>query len=87
MNAFGPSAGRSPGISAPPLTSASDRYRVLPASAPGRLDMAEAAVASLAAEQRRLERLGLEWPLARAAREIRYWRFVRALCAIAAEAA
>jgi hypothetical protein len=70
-----------------PVTPASDTRRAMPASAPSRLDAAEAAVASLTAEQRRLERLGLEWPLARAERQLRYWRFVRALCAIAAEAA
>jgi hypothetical protein len=69
------------------LTPASDTTRVMPASAPARLDAAAAAVVSLTAEQRRLERLGLEWPLARAARQLRYWRFVRTLCAIAAEAA
>ena len=87
MNAFGPrSAGdcRTPRVA---MTAASDTRRAMPASAPARLDVADAAVVSLAAEQRRLERLGLEWPLARAAHEIRYWRFVRALCAIAAEAA
>ena len=70
-----------------PLTPASDTRRTLPASASARLDAAQAAVVSLAAEQRRLERLGLEWPLARTARALRYWKFVRALCAIAAEAA
>jgi hypothetical protein len=59
----------------------------MPSSAPARLDAAEAAVASLAAERRRAARLGLEWPLARAERQLRYWKFVRALCAIAAEAA
>ena len=68
-------------------TPLSDTGRPMPASAPSRLDTAEAAVASLIAEQRRLERLGLEWPLARTARQLRYWQFVRALCAIAAEAA
>jgi hypothetical protein len=87
MNAFDPRAGRGLRTSALPMTPASDTRRSMPASAPARLDLAEAAVVSLAAEQRRLERLGLEWPLARAAREIRYWRFVRALCVIAAEAA
>jgi len=87
MNAFGPRGARSSRMAVVPLTPASDMRRAMPVSAPARLDMAEAAVVSLTAEQRRLERLGLEWPLARAAREIRYWRFVRALCAIAAEAA
>ena len=70
-----------------PVTPLSDPRRPMPASAPSRLDAAEAAVCSLASEQRRLERLGLEWPLARANRQLRYWRFVRALCAIAADAA
>ena len=87
MNAFGP---RGDGDSRTPrvaMTPASDTRRAMPNSAPARLDVAEAAVVSLTAEQRRLERLGLEWPLARAAREIRYWRFVRALCALASEAA
>jgi len=69
------------------LTPASDSTRLMPVSAPARLDAAAAAVVSLTAEQRRLERLGLEWPLARAARELRYWRFVHTLCAIAAEVA
>ena len=72
---------------ASPVTPASDTHRSMPANAPARLDAAEAAVVSLAAEQRRLERLGLEWPLARTARVLRYWRFVRALCVIAAEVA
>lgn len=70
-----------------PVTMASDPRRALPASALARLDAAEAAVVSLTAEQRRLERLGLEWPLARTAQALRYWRFVRAVCTIAAEAA
>jgi hypothetical protein len=87
MNAFGPRGGGNSRTPRVPMTAASDMRRSMPASAPARLDIADAAVVSLTAEQRRLERLGLEWPLARAAREIRYWRFVRALCAIAAEAA
>ena len=87
MNAFGPRGHVKPVTPRVAMTPASDTRRAMPASAPARLDVAEGAVRSLAAEQRRLERLGLEWPLARAAREIRYWRFVRALCAIAAEAA
>jgi hypothetical protein len=87
MNVFEPRHGRNTVTSLTPMTPASDAHRAMPASAPARLDLAEAAVVSLRAEQRRLERLGLEWPLARAARELRYWRFVRALCAIAAEAA
>ena len=70
-----------------PVTSQSDPRRAMPVSILGRFDAADAAVASLTCEQRRLARLGLEWPLARAERQLRYWRFVRAMCAIAAEAA
>ena len=70
-----------------PVTPASDPRRTMPASAWARLDVADAALASLAEEHRRAARLGLEWPLARTERQLRYWRFVRALCAIAAEAA
>ena len=70
-----------------PITPLSDPRRTMPASPVARLDAAEAAVVSLDAEHRRLLRLGLEWPLARAERQRRYWRFVRALCVIAAEAA
>ncbi len=70
-----------------PVTPLSDPRRPMPAGAHARFAAADAAVTSLAAEQRRLERLGQEWPLARAERQLRYWRFVRALCAIHAEAA
>ena len=84
MSAMVPREGGRP---APPLTPASDTHRLMPVSAVARLDAAEAAVVSLRGEQRRLERLGLEWPLARTAQALRYWRFVRALCVITAEAA
>jgi hypothetical protein len=70
-----------------PITLLSDTRRSMPASASARLAAADAAVSSLAAEQRRLERLGQEWPLARAHAQLRYWRFVRALCVMRAEAA
>lgn len=70
-----------------PVTPLADPRRPMPESALARAAAAEAAVASLASEQRRLERLGLEWPLARAAQQLRYWRFVRALCVMAEEAA
>ena len=70
-----------------PVTPASNPHRDMPLSPVARFDAAEAAVVSLTAEHRRVSRLGLEWPLARTERELRYWRFVRALCAIAAEAA
>jgi len=70
-----------------PVTPLSDPRRDMPISPVARFDAAEAAVASLTSEHRRVSRLGLEWPLARTERELRYWRFVRAVCAIAAEAA
>jgi hypothetical protein len=70
-----------------PVTALSDLRRPMPARRGARLDIAEAAVHSLDAEVDRLADLGHEWPLARAVHQRRYWRFVRALCAIAAEAA
>lgn len=70
-----------------PVTPQSDARRVMPGTAVARLDAAEAAVVSLTAEHRRVSRLGLEWPLARTERQLRYWRFVRAMCRIAVEAA
>jgi hypothetical protein len=48
----------------------------MPASAIARLDHVRAAVASLVDEQRRLERLGFELPLARCHDQLRYWRFL-----------
>ncbi len=65
-----------------PLTASADVSRAMPAGAMARLDAAEAAVASLHEEQRRLQRLGLELPLARCHHQLRYWSFVRALCAL-----
>ena len=62
-----------------PLTSAADPARPMPATPVARRDAAEAAVASLDREARRLERLGFELPLARCHAQLRYWRFVSAL--------
>lgn len=70
-----------------PVTALADPRRPMPVDSSSRLIAAEAAVQSLTAEQRRLQRLGLEWPLARTEHQLRYWRFVRAMCAISAEAA
>ena len=70
-----------------PVTAIADPRRRMPEGPSARRHAADAAVRSLADEQRRLERMGLEWPLARAGQQLRYWRFVRALCAIAEEAA
>ncbi|HUK62496.1 MAG TPA: hypothetical protein VLV15_04155 [Dongiaceae bacterium] len=67
-----------------PLTPASDPRREMPASSVARLDHVRAAVASLADEQRRLERLGLELPLARCHDQLRYWRFLDGLLTVAA---
>ena len=68
----------------PPLTAASDRARPMPQAAAERLDAIGAALATLDGEQRRLERLGFELPLARCHQERRYWEFLRALHQVAA---
>ena len=67
-----------------PLTSASDRNRPMPAIVDERLDRIDTALATLENEQRRLERLGLELPLARCHEERRYWSFLRAIHRVAA---
>jgi hypothetical protein len=64
---------------APPLTACSDPRREMPSGHAPRTDRIEAALASLAEEQRRLERMGLELPLARCHEQRRYWTFLRAL--------
>jgi hypothetical protein len=61
-----------------------DTARAMPATRGGRVDAAHAAVAALREEQRRLERIGFELPLARCQSQLRYWRFVHALVSIAA---
>ena len=66
-----------------PLTSGADATRVMPESATARLDAAGIAVASLRDEQRRLQRIGLELPLARCHDQLRYWNFVHAVCSLA----
>ena len=66
-----------------PLTSNADATRVMPASATARLDAASIAVASLREEQRRLQRIGFELPLARCHEQLRYWNFVHAVCSLA----
>ena len=65
-----------------PLTALADLTRPLPATRAARIDAASAAVVSLRNEQRRLERLGLETPLARCHQELRFWNFVSAVCAL-----
>jgi len=70
-----------------PVTAASDPRRPMPESPAERVAAADLAVGSLVAVGTLLAPRGDEWPLARAAHQLRYWRFVRALCVIAAEAA
>jgi len=61
------------------LTSRSDLRRAMPPSAVRRLDEAHAALASLRAEERRLERLGLTGAVRRCRAQLRYWEFLAAL--------
>jgi len=68
-----------------PVTPLSDPRRTMPADPASRRAVAEAAVNSLTVEMRRLVLAREEWPLARAAHQLRYWRFVRALCALGLE--
>lgn len=67
------------------LTASADASRRMPASVAARLDAADAAVSSLREEQRRLERLGFELPLARCHQQLRYWSFVRAMVSLPRE--
>ena len=61
---------------------AMDRDRGKPAPLGSRLDEASATVASLREEGRRLERLGLETPLARCHEQLRYWEFLKAMLSL-----
>ena len=67
-----------------PLTAVSDLARPMPATPVARLDAVRQAIASLAEEQHRLERLGFELPLARCHRQLRYWSFLEGLLSVAA---
>lgn len=67
-----------------PLTASADPTRDMPADADTRLDRIEAALASLDAEEHRLQRLGLEIPLGRCREQRRYWNFLRGLFGAAA---
>lgn len=69
-----------------PLTRAADPAAEMPVHPGARLDAANAAVASLRDERRRLGRLGFETPLARCDRQLRFWTFVSAVCALDPEA-
>jgi len=67
-----------------PMTPAADAGREMPRTATERLAVADRAVASLAVEQQLAEALRAEIPQARCHHQLRYWRFVRGLCAVAA---
>lgn len=58
----------------------------MPASAAGRCDDIRLTLDLLRREQRRLERIGFELPLARCHAEVRYWSFLAALHALPADA-
>ena len=62
-----------------PLTPLSDCARPMPDSPAARQDYIGATMRALREERRRLERLGLESPLARCHHETRYWSFLAAL--------
>jgi len=66
-----------------PLTRTADPSRPMPAGAGARRDAIAAAIASLRDEQRRLERIGFELPLARCHEQLRYWRFLDGVFAAA----
>jgi hypothetical protein len=67
----------------PAVTPAAELSRSIPAAAIERGFEIDAAVATLRGEERRLQRIGLEWPLARCREQRRYWEFVGALHAMA----
>ena len=64
------------------MIAAADLTREVPTEPGMRLDRIEAAIAGLEGERRRVERLGLETPIARCAEQLRYWRFLHGLFAI-----
>jgi len=65
-----------------PFLSILDPSSAIPASASSRHDRLGAAITSLEAEQRRLQRLGLEPALTECRLQLRYWEFVRAILAL-----
>lgn len=71
----------------PVTVPSADPAREMPASSGARLDRIEHALRALADEERRLERLGFEIPLARCRESRRYWSFMRGLFTVAADEA
>ena len=68
-----------------PLTASSDTRAPMPDGPGARLDRIHAAVASLAAEERRLSRLGLTDAARRCREQRRYWEFLAAVFALEPE--
>ena len=66
-------------MSRAPITPSADPRREMPEGVGSRRDRIDAALASLAGEALRLERLGLEEALRRCREQWRYWNFLRAL--------
>ena len=64
------------------FTPSADLRAAMPAESGARLDRVEAAIRSLAAEVRRLERMGLDRPATECLRQLRYWQFVRAIVSL-----
>lgn len=64
------------------FTSSADLRREIPSGAGSREDRIAAALATLAAEEQRLERMGLVLPLQRCRAQRRYWTFLRAVFAL-----
>jgi len=65
-----------------PFTPSSDTWAPIPDHAGARLDRIASAVATLAAEERRLHRLGLEAAERRCREQRRYWEFLAAVLAL-----
>ena len=66
-----------------PLPAVADPRHTMPSHAGARHAAIEAAMRALDDESRRFERLGFERPLDRCREARRFWRFVRALHALA----
>jgi len=68
-----------------PMTASADVERAMPEATGARLDRVQAALQTLRAEERRLERLGLDRAVHTCREQRRYWEFVGALFSIASE--
>jgi hypothetical protein len=64
------------------FTSSANLHARMPQASGARLDRVEAAIRSLAAEARRLDRCGLEGPASECRTQLRYWQFVRAIVSL-----